>query len=81
MTTTLAPRGLTVDEAARYAGCKTVSAFRDRVRRGLLPKPMPGTHSWDRKAIDKALDMASGLENTRTTTELDDWIIRDASRA
>jgi len=77
----LAPRGLTVENAAAYAGCRTVSAFRDRVRRGILPGPIPGTHSWDRKAIDAALDKASGLTQGRAATELDHWISRHADRA
>ena len=44
-------RGLSIDEAAAYAGCRTVSAFRDWIRRGLMPGPLPGTHRYDRKAI------------------------------
>jgi hypothetical protein len=55
------PRGLTKEQAAAYAGCDTSSAFDSWVRRGILPKPIPGTHRWDRKAIDAALDRASGL--------------------
>lgn len=55
------PRGLTIAEAAAYAGCKSVAAYRDRVRRGVLPGPIPGTHSYDRRAIDAALDRLSGL--------------------
>jgi hypothetical protein len=58
------PRCLTVYEAAVYAGCKTVSAFRDWVRRGIMPGPLPGTHRYDRKAIDAALDRLSGLSAT-----------------
>jgi hypothetical protein len=58
------PRCLSVDDAAAYAGCKTVSAFRDWVRRGIMPGPLPGTHRYDRKAIDAALDRLSGLSTT-----------------
>jgi hypothetical protein len=53
---------LSKKEAALYAGCGTLSAFNDWVRRGILPGPIPRTHKWDRKAIDWALDKASGLE-------------------
>lgn len=55
------PRGLSLDDAATYAGCKTVSAFKDWVRKGKMPGPMPGTHRYDRRAIDAALDRMSGI--------------------
>ncbi|AWN51113.1 hypothetical protein DK412_04830 [Methylobacterium sp. 17Sr1-1] len=42
-------------------GCETVEVFDDWVRRGILPVAMPGTHRWDRMAIDRALDRHSGL--------------------
>jgi hypothetical protein len=57
----LEPRGLSLEEAARYTGCKTASAFKAWVRKGLMPPPIPGTHRYDRKAIDSALDRMSGL--------------------
>jgi hypothetical protein len=76
------PRGLTIEEAAAYAGCKTVAAYRDWVRRGIMPKPMPGTHRYDRKAIDVALDRASGLSATVTeVSEYESWKQRSASPA
>jgi hypothetical protein len=56
------PRGLSRKDAAAYAGCDSLSAFNNWIRRGILPGPIPGTHRWDRKAIDWALDKASGLE-------------------
>src|SRR5205085_2820673 len=43
------------------AGCGSLSAFNDWVRRGIMPRPIPGTRKWDRKAIDAALDRISGL--------------------
>ena len=61
-----APRGLTVTEAATYAGCRTAAAFRDWVRRGIMPRPLRGTHRYDRKAIDAALDRLSGLSPATT---------------
>lgn len=57
----LEPRGLSKEDAAAYAGCETMSAFNDWIRRGIVPGPIPGTTRWDRKAIDAALDRASGL--------------------
>ena len=54
-------RGLTKQEAADYCGCNTLAAF-DRWRReGIVPEAIPGTNRWDRKALDAALDRASGL--------------------
>jgi hypothetical protein len=57
----LAPRGLSKHAAAAYVGCATLSAFEDRVRRGLLPGPVPGTNTYDRHALDAAFDKLSGL--------------------
>lgn len=68
----LSPRGLSREDAARYAGCKTLSAFHDQVRRGILPGPIPGTHTWDKKAIDAALDRASGLVGQKRSA-LAEW--------
>jgi hypothetical protein len=68
------PRCLTVREAAAYAGCNTVSAFRDWVRKRIMPGPLPGTHRYDRKAIDAALDRLSGLSaNIVEPSEYESW--------
>jgi len=74
----IAPRGLTRAQAARYAGCETLSAFANWVRRGILPGPIPGTHRWDKRAIDAALDRASGLQIALAPSALEEW---KASRA
>ncbi|GLH77022.1 hypothetical protein SSBR45G_19300 [Bradyrhizobium sp. SSBR45G] len=69
------PRVMTKEEAASYVGCKSPSAFSDWVRRGIIPGPIPGTHKWDRKAIDAALDRLSGFQ-TRIEPQLspyDEW--------
>lgn len=55
------PRGLSAANAANYAGCQTVGAFRSWVRRGIMPGPMPGTRRYDRRAIDLALDRLSQI--------------------
>ena len=55
------PRGLSATAAAIYAGCQTVAAFRAWVRRGIMPRPMPGTRRYDRRAIDLALDRLSQI--------------------
>ncbi|WP_431014538.1 hypothetical protein [Bradyrhizobium pachyrhizi] len=56
-----APRVLSKEEAAAYCGCKTLAAFDQWRAKGIVPGPIPGTTKWDRKAIDAALDRASGL--------------------
>ena len=67
------PRGLSRAQAATYCGC-SVSAFDDWVRRGIVPGAIPGTHRWDRKAIDDALDRASGLQTTvPASSALEQW--------
>ena len=66
-------RGMTREEAAVYCGCESMAAFSDWVRRGIVPGPLPGTHRWDRKAIDAALDRASGLETTLQESPLEAW--------
>jgi hypothetical protein len=48
------------------------------VRRGLVPGPLPGTQRWDRKAIDMALDRASGIDTRTDRTPFDEWKARRA---
>jgi hypothetical protein len=72
------PRGMTRDEAAAYCGCETVATFSDWVRRGIVPRALPGTHRWDRKAIDAALDRASSLESKLQQSPLEVWRARRA---
>lgn len=57
----LLPRGLTKAQAATCCGCETLTAFDEWVRQGIVPKAMPGTTRWDRRAIDRALDRRYGL--------------------
>jgi hypothetical protein len=60
----ITPRGMSKEQAAAYAGCETLSAFNDWIRRRIMPGPIPGTHRWDKMAIDAALDRLSGLQST-----------------
>lgn len=54
-------RLMTGKEAATL--CRvTPTTFSKWVATGIMPKPLPGTRRWDRKAIDLALDKASGIE-------------------
>lgn len=64
-------RGLTKDEAAEYCGL-SAAGFADWVRRGIAPGPIPDTHRWDRKALDLALDKASGITSTMPSA-YDEW--------
>jgi len=72
----LPPRGLTRDQAAAYAGCRSLSTFSDWIRRGLLPGPIPTTRIWDRRAIDAALDRLSGLQANLVVSPLEEWKAR-----
>jgi hypothetical protein len=74
-------RGLTREEAAAYCGCESLAAFSDWVRRGIIPGPIRGTKRWDRKAIDAALDRASGLEAASALSPLDAWRMQRARSA
>lgn len=56
------PRGLSKEAAAEYCGL-SLAGFADWVAKKRLPGPIPGTKRWDRKAIDLALDRASGLQS------------------
>lgn len=74
------PRCLSGQDGARYCGV-SIYSFDDWVRRGILPKPIPGTRRWDRKAIDAALDHMSGLTATLTSSPLAEWRARRNARA
>jgi hypothetical protein len=50
------PRCFSREDAAAYCGCDSLSAFDSWVRKGIVPRPIPGTQKWDRFAIDDALD-------------------------
>jgi predicted DNA-binding transcriptional regulator AlpA len=56
----IAPRLLTREQAAAYCGL-SVNGFSDWIKSGRLPGPIAGTARWDLRAIDAALDSASGI--------------------
>ncbi|MEQ9247356.1 MAG: hypothetical protein RLO21_15335 [Nitratireductor sp.] len=68
MTENNTPRLLSRQEAAAYCGV-SLSTFHGWVKAGNLPAPLFGSKKWDKKAIDAALDRASGLERSVTETE------------
>ena len=74
------PRGLSREDAAAYCGLSAYG-FDQWVRRAIVPGPIPGTQRWDRKAIDLALDRASGLGTDTRETAFDVWRARRAGQA
>jgi hypothetical protein len=70
---------MTGAEAAAYLGL-TPASFTKWVADGRAPKPLPGTRRWDRKAIDLALDKASGIPSAPVSKEdqgaeeLEQWL-------
>lgn len=52
-------RGLSLEQVAEYVGV-TKQIYTGLVKQGLFPGPLPGG-SYDRAAIDAALDRLSGL--------------------
>lgn len=66
------PRLLSGPDAAAYLGL-TPTSFSKWVAQGKLPKPLPGTRRWDRKAIDLALDQASGIVAPAAMSEEDPY--------
>lgn len=63
---------MTRKQAAAYCGCESIAAFDAWVRKGIVPGPIEGTHRWDRKAVDAALDRRSGLAPTLAPSSVDD---------
>ncbi|CAO4157304.1 hypothetical protein DHODJN_26050 [Methylorubrum extorquens] len=56
---------------------ETLAAFDEWVRKEIVPKAMPGTNRWDRKAIDRVLDHRSGLiAETGANEQYDEWLAR-----
>lgn len=77
------PRLLSREEAARYVGVSS-AVFDEEVKHGTWPPalrrgPRQGRATWDRLALDRAADLASGLaEAPRGVTDPD---VEDAERA
>ncbi|MET4217862.1 hypothetical protein ABIB00_003074 [Bradyrhizobium sp. LB14.3] len=79
----LTKRGLTKQEAAEYSGCNSLAAFDRWQQKGIVPPAIPGTNRWDRKALDVALDRASGLvtESAQELTPYQRWKAENARKA
>lgn len=65
-------RGLTRSEAAAYVGV-SASRFSQLIKAGTMPAAIPGTHRWDRRALDARLDKLSGLTPTIAPSAYDEW--------
>lgn len=59
----LPPRGLPIDEAAAYVGLSP-ELFQRQVKEGIYPKPLEDgrRRTWDRVALDEAMNKRSGLK-------------------
>ncbi|MCA6114294.1 hypothetical protein J6524_05035 [Bradyrhizobium sp. WSM 1738] len=75
-------RGLSKQEAAEYVGCETLAAFDRWRQKGIVPDAIPGTNRWDRKALDAALDRASGLvsDSAEELSPYQRWKAENASK-
>lgn len=62
------PRLMSGRQAAAYCGI-TPATWSKWVATGIMPPPLPSTRRWDRKAIDLALDRASGISAQSTGAE------------
>ena len=66
-------RLITLRQAAEYCGISPAS-YRDWVAAGRVPGYVPGTRRIDKRALDRALDRLSGLEQTDDPFE--EWLSR-----
>lgn len=73
MSSGIQPRVLSRDDAARYCGCETTRAFDEWVKKGIVPRPIPGTTKWDRLAIDDALDRFRTSSPTMQADPYEAW--------
>lgn len=76
----LSPRLLTREQAAAYCGL-SATVFSRWIKAGRIPAPISGTARWDKKALDVALDTASGLNSHDQLNALDNWRARHARDA
>jgi hypothetical protein len=77
----MSQRLLTREEAARMCSLSP-SGFSRWVAIGKLPGPIPGTRRWDERALNRALDMLSGLSGADAAkSAYDRWKEARARRA
>jgi hypothetical protein len=67
------PRGLTIEEAAKHLGL-SVSGFRHWLKRSGVKCRIMGTHRYDIRALDAALDRLSGIAQPAAPRDaFEDW--------
>jgi hypothetical protein len=73
-------RLLTKSEAAAYLKLKP-SQFTNWIKDGRISPAIPGTHRWDRVALDRDIDRLSGIKTeSAVVSELDAWRQRKNAR-
>jgi hypothetical protein len=68
-------RCLTAREAAAYCGL-SLAGFRAWKAKGIVPGPIKGTYKYDQKALDLAIDRASGIaiiSQSKPISALEKW--------
>ena len=75
------PRLISGPDAAAHLGISRAT-FAKWTANGTLPKPIPNTRYWDRKAIDLALDKCSGIANASASLRAEDdaWVRKYEAR-
>jgi predicted DNA-binding transcriptional regulator AlpA len=71
----MTPRLLTKYQAAQYCGYSP-RRFAELVSAGKLPRPIPDTHRWDLRQIDRALDVLSGISTNESLSPYEQWKAR-----
>ncbi len=67
-------------EAAKYCGV-SLQTFSRWVHAGIMPKALPGTARWDRRALDQRIDILSGVTASEQSSPLDTWRANRARRS
>lgn len=80
MIATIEKRLMTRADAADYCSL-SMAQFSQWVASGRLPSPLPGTHRWDRHALDNALDKLSGLTPKSAPSPLEQWKAEQSARS
>ncbi len=74
-------RLLSKSEAAEYCNLSGTQ-FSEWIKLGRISPAIPGTHRWDRVALDRDIDRLSGITTTSNVSALEAWkAMKDANRA
>lgn len=80
MTAPAEKRLMTRSDAADYCSL-SMAQFSQWVAIGRLPQSITGTHRWDRRALDDALDKLSGLSTKSALSPLEKWKAEQSARS